>query len=56
MARNKTQYLVKWKGHPIYESTWNQKKMCKVLRQSRYFKLEENSLEVGGVLANRNAV
>jgi hypothetical protein len=22
MARKKTQYLVKWKGYPIYESTW----------------------------------
>jgi Chromo (CHRromatin Organisation MOdifier) domain len=32
MVRNKTQYLVKWKRYPIYEST---------------FKLEGNSLEVG---------
>jgi hypothetical protein len=22
MVRNKTQYLVKWKGYPIYESAW----------------------------------
>jgi Chromo (CHRromatin Organisation MOdifier) domain len=22
MVRSKTQYLVKWKGYPIYESTW----------------------------------
>jgi Chromo (CHRromatin Organisation MOdifier) domain len=47
MGRNKTQYLVKWKGYPSTNRLGNQKKMCKGLRQSRTFKLEGNSLEVG---------
>jgi hypothetical protein len=47
MVRNKTQYLVKWKGTLSTNRLGNQKKMCKAPMQSKIFKLEGNSLEVG---------
>jgi Chromo (CHRromatin Organisation MOdifier) domain len=48
MVRNKTQYLVKWKGYPIYESTWEPEENVQGSEAIEDFsKLEGNSLEVG---------
>jgi Integrase zinc binding domain len=47
MVRNKTQYLSSGRGTLSTNRLGNPKKMCKGLRQSRTFKLEGNSLEMG---------